>query len=201
MTIDPKTYNAEYYRSSNYADYLERADRYKKTASELADLLRKLGLVNNDSNIVDYGCAVGFLLEGFKELGFKSLLGYEISDWAIKEGRLRGNDIHTWGSFNYDPFGVDVLTALDVFEHMPDDQIVDVVKTLAPKAILARIPSSADGGKTFHLEVSRADPTHVNCKTKEEWIRFFTDLGYRTFLKLNLYTVYDSPGVSCFLIL
>jgi len=88
-----------------------------------------------------------------------------------------------------------------VFEHMSDETIKDVITTLEPKAMVVRIPSSTDGGKTFHLEVSRADPTHINCKTKEQWIVFFQGLGYRTFLKLNLFTVYDTPGVSCLLIL
>jgi cyclopropane fatty-acyl-phospholipid synthase-like methyltransferase len=201
MSVDPKTYDSDYYRSSNYADYLERADRYKKTAYELTDLLRKLNLVQKDSTLVDYGCAVGFLLEGFQEAGYSNVLGYEISDWAVSEGRRRGNRIHYWGYFDADPFATNVLTALDVFEHMTDEQVMDVVQTLNPSAMVVRIPSSTDGGKTFALEVSRADPTHINCKTKEQWIEFFRGLGYRTFLRLNLYTVYDTPGVTCLLIL
>jgi cyclopropane fatty-acyl-phospholipid synthase-like methyltransferase len=201
MSVDPKTYDSDYYRSSNYADYLERADRYKKTAYELTDLLRKLNLVQKDSTLVDYGCAVGFLLEGFQEAGYSNVLGYEISDWAVSEGRRRGNRIHYWGYFDADPFATNVLTALDVFEHMTDEQVTDVVQTLNPSAMVVRIPSSTDGGKTFALEVSRADPTHINCKTKEQWIEFFRGLGYRTFLRLNLYTVYDTPGVTCLLIL
>lgn len=198
---NPDSYDSEYYRSSNYADYLERADRYKKTAYELIDLLRKLNLITKESMIVDYGCAVGFLLEGFKELGYPRILGYEVSDWAVKEGRTRGNNIHYWGSFNYDPYCTKVMTALDVFEHMTDDQVKEVVTTIKPDCMIVRIPSSTDGGKTFSLEVSRQDPTHINCKDKEQWIEFFKQLGYNTFLKLNLYTVYDTPGVTCLLIL
>src|SRR5574337_1480827 len=125
--VDPKIYNSEYYRSSNYADYLERADRYKKTAYELVDLLRRLNLISKDSMIVDYGCAVGFLLEGFKELGYPRLLGYEISDWAVQEGRSRGNNIHYWGAFHYDPFCTKVMTALAVFEHMTDEKVSEAV--------------------------------------------------------------------------
>jgi hypothetical protein len=90
---------------------------------------------------------------------------------------------------------------MDVFEHMTDLQVGTVLRTSKAKAVLARIPSSTDGGKTFHLEVSRADPTHINCKTKEQWIEFFKSFGYQTFLKLNLYCVYDTPGVTCLLIL
>lgn len=200
MTIDPKTYDAEYYRSSNYADYLERADRYKKTATELVGLFRSISLVGEDSLIVDFGCAVGFLLEAFKEHGYRNLAGIEVSDWARGEAKKRGLGILS-SIDQLSSCPVDLLLAMDVFEHMTDQEIHKVFSHANPKAILARIPSSTDGGKTFHLEVSRADPTHINCKTKEQWIQFFTDLGYRTFLKLNLYTVYDSAGVTCLLVL
>ncbi len=194
-------YTADYYKSSNYADYLERADRYKKTAYELADLLRKLSLLDKDSQIVDYGCAIGFLLEGFKELGYSNLIGYEVSDWAISQGRNRGNRIVKWDATHLQTWSADVLTALDVFEHMEDKDILNVLSVLTPKAMVIRIPTSVDDGKTFALKVSQADPTHINCKTKEQWIEFFKKAGYATFLRLNLFTVYDTPGVSCFLCL
>jgi 2-polyprenyl-3-methyl-5-hydroxy-6-metoxy-1,4-benzoquinol methylase len=194
-------YTASYYTTSNYADYLERADRYKKTAYELTDLLRKLSLLNKDSKIVDYGCAIGFLLEGFKELGYSNLMGYEVSDWAILEGQARGNRVAKWDGQPKDGSPTDVLFALDVFEHMEDRDIENVLRLLSPKAMVVRIPSSVDGGQTFALKVSQADPTHINCKTKEQWAEFFKDRGYQTFLRLNLFTVYDTPGVSCFLCL
>lgn len=198
--VAPGTYSEDYYRTSNYADYLERADRYRKTANELADLLQKLSLIDRQSVLLDYGCAVGFLMEGFKELGFQRIHGFEVSEWATKEGRARGNciqtDLNRYGSGNWD-----VMFAMDVFEHMSDEQIDTAISHLNPKAMVVRIPSSTDGGQTFHLEVSRADPTHINCKTKEQWIQFFRNLGYKTFLRLNLFTVYDTPGVTCLLIL
>lgn len=204
MTVDPKVYNADYYKSSNYADYLERADRYKKTAKELAGLLHSLNLIQKDSLIVDHGCAIGFLLEGFKELGYANVLGLEISEWARAEAKKRGNVV--WDSSNYDWVSwvgqrIDLMVSLDVFEHMTDQEVYNLLFFAKPKALLVRIPTSTDGGKSFHLEVSRADPTHINCKTKEQWIELFKSFGYQTFLRLNLFTVYDTPGVSCLLIL
>jgi hypothetical protein len=84
---------------------------------------------------------------------------------------------------------------------MTDQEIAKVLIKTNPRALLVRIPSSTDGGKTFALEVSRQDPTHINCKTKEQWIEFFKEFEYKTFLRLNLFTVYDTPGVTCLLIL
>jgi len=201
MSSTANPYTADYYKSSNYADYLERADRYKKTAYELVDLLRKLGLIDKESYIVDFGCAVGFLLEGFNDHGYREVAGYDVSDWAIAEGRMRGNNITKWDDTVQCARRVSALTALDVFEHMEDDEIRRMLKVLEPECMVLRIPTSVDGGKTFALEVSRQDPTHINCKTKEQWIDFLRDCGYGICLKLNLFTVYDTPGVSCFLAL
>lgn len=198
-SIDPKVYTADYYRSSNYADYLERSDRYKKTAYELTNLLRLLGLVDKDSLIVDFGCAVGFLIEGFKEVGFTNVRGVEVSEWARIEALKRGHSV--FPEMSLIQGRPELLIAMDVFEHMTDQEIKCAVGMAKARGLLVRIPSSTDGGKTFHLEVSRADPTHINCKTKDQWIEFFKGLGYQTFLKLNLYTVYDTPGVTCLLIL
>jgi len=198
--VDPSVYTAEYYQSSNYADYLERADRYKKTAYELAGLFRTISLVDRDSLIIDFGCAVGFLIEGLREAGLKNTIGVEISDWAREIAQKNGLLVHK--SIDDIVFSrPDLLIALDVFEHMTDQEIAKVLTKTNPRALLVRIPSSTDGGKTFTLEVSRQDPTHINCKTKEQWIEFFKEFEYKTFLRLNLFTVYDTPGVSCLLIL
>lgn len=196
-------YPEEYYKTSNYADYLEREGRYKKTAYEIADLLtRKLSLVDQGSLILDYGCAVGFLLEGFKELGFRNVSGVELSDWARKTALNRGNRVISVDEFHAQPpTQVDLMIALDVFEHMTDAEIGKALIQANPKALLVRIPCSTDGGKTFHLDISKQDPTHINCKTKEEWQNLFRDFEFRAWIPLNLYTIYDSPGVySCLVI-
>jgi hypothetical protein len=200
-TVDSSVYDADYYRSSNYADYLERADRYKKTSFELINLFRSINLIDRKSLVVDFGCAVGFLIDGFKELGYNNTIGVEISEWAREQSRLKGHSVFEDVSEISPNLTPDLLLSLDVFEHMCDADVARVIETLKPKSMIVRIPSSVDGGKTFGLEVSRADPTHINCKTKEQWIEFFTSFGYHTFLKLNLYTVYDTPSVTCLLIL
>jgi hypothetical protein len=137
-------------------------------------------------------------MEGFREMGFPNCVGVEISQWAKEEGNKRGNDIRS--SLDELEDRPEIVIALDVFEHMTISEVSKVLD-LNPKALIVRIPTSMDGGKTFHLEVSRQDPTHITCMTKEQWIQVFKNHGYETFLELNLYTIYDSPGVACLLIL
>lgn len=187
-----QSYGPDYFKSANYADYLERGDRYKRTACELVELLRKIGQLDDKSRIIDYGCAVGLLMDGLKEAGCSRVIGIDVSEWARNEAERRGHLV-------YRKFKVrtDILIALDVFEHMTDSEIGDVFWANAPQTFVARIPVSTDG-KEFHLAVSRADPTHINCKTKEQWETMFRALGYLT-TRLHLFSVYDSPGVACLL--
>lgn len=82
----PDDFNEEYFRTLNYVDYLNRRDRYIHTGREIADLLIKLKLLwTEDSYILDYGCAVGFLMEGLISAGCSMVTGYDISEWALQQ--------------------------------------------------------------------------------------------------------------------
>jgi 2-polyprenyl-3-methyl-5-hydroxy-6-metoxy-1,4-benzoquinol methylase len=155
-------------------------------------LMEMLCLVKDDSIILDYGCAVGMLSCGIKRNGYKNVYGFDISPWASQEASKNGvsvlNDI--------DDFNCDLLIGLDVFEHMLDSDISDLINKVSPNVILTRIPCSTNGGKSFHLSISNADKTHINCKNKDDWIKMLNDLGYYE-LRLNLFTIYDTPGVYC----
>jgi 2-polyprenyl-3-methyl-5-hydroxy-6-metoxy-1,4-benzoquinol methylase len=185
-------FDATYYQSANYTDYLERRDRYLRTAAEIVELLIKLCLLTPGDTICDYGCGPGFLVEGFKAQGHVAY-GAEVSEWAMAQAAARDIPVH------HGPIAADIMTALDVFEHMTDAQITEAIRTVNPRVLVARIPCSTDGGKTFHLAVSRRDPTHVNCRTKNQWIAFLGTLGYAAVLRINGYSFYDSDGVACLL--
>ena len=189
-------YNEQYYKTLNYVDYLNKLDKYKHTAKEIVILLEQLCLLDkNNSQILDYGCAVGFLMEGLKEAGCKFVDGYDISEWACEYARESGHNIVNSIVKNK----YDILFALDVFEHMDDNEIYEAILDINPKTIIARIPSSMDEGKTFYLPVSQRDITHVNCKSKQTWISFFKQMNYFA-IKINLCSIYDTDGVTCLLL-
>ncbi len=185
-----------YFKSLNYTDYLDRKDKYLKSAQELRDLLKSFNLINKKTSIMDYGCAVGFLMEGFHSLGYKKIYGYDISKWATREAKNKGLKILK----KIEPRFFNIMICLDVLEHMTDRQIEEVFENYKSDILIVRIPCSIDG-KEFALEVSKHDKTHVNCKTKLEWAKLLSSLGYHTILPLNLLTIYDTPGVKCALCL
>lgn len=189
-------YDKEYYSTGNYKNYLSKKKRYEKTAQDLIELLAKLKCSHKDMKILDYGCATGFLLDGFYNLGYKNTNGYDISDWALSQISRNHNIISLSKETEYD-----VMIMLDVLEHMEDKDINNLFTKVKSKLIFIRIPVSTDGGNSFHLDVSRADPTHINCKEKTEWVSMLGDLGYRTAFELDLQSIYSTDGVFCALLI
>lgn len=189
-------YDKEYYETGNYVDYNERSLKYKKLATELSSLLKQLNLIDEYTSILDYGCATGHLLEGFNSLGYYNICGVDISEYARTQCYNRGLNV----CYPYDDISVDIFIALDVFEHMTDEEIYKILRTTSMDTAIVRMPVASVLGGDFHLDISKKDLTHINCKTSGEW----KDLFYNYFsciLDLNLTSIYSSPGVASLLLI
>jgi hypothetical protein len=185
-------FNEEYYHSINYSDYTFREAKYLKTAQ---DLVNTFNLTPSDK-ILDYGCAVGFLMNGFKKLNINDTYGFDISDWAINESLNKGFTV-TKDENVLDGNGYKLTTVLDVFEHMFDDQVDNVLNKLDTELLVVRIPVKLDGEDDFHLSVSKNDKSHVNCKTKEEWITKIENHNFKYETEITTESIYNAPGVFC----
>lgn len=190
-----ENYTKEYYQTNNYVNYAERQDRYVHLVSELEDLLKKIGLIKKDTMIFDYGCGFGFVSKAFIDLGYKETYSYDISPYATKMATAIGCNMDD------KDFSGNILLALDVLEHMTDEQITNVLTNASSNIIIARIPVADYDCDDFLLEVSKSDKTHINCKDKNGWGDLLYDNGYEKILPLNLFSIYDSPGVFSFIAL
>lgn len=188
-------FDEQYYKSLNYVNYLNREDKYIKLACDLILFLEKEKYINKSTKMLDYGCAVGFLINGIRQQNYECF-GYDISEWAKYEAFKRFKI--TFIENKYNKF--DLMFCLDVFEHMSDNQIVECLSTFDPDILVVRIPCADFNQATYFLEISKNDPTHINCKDKSQWIDFFKKNGYKTFIKLDLLTFYDSTGVMSYII-
>lgn len=187
-------FGEEYYNSGNYEHYSERAPRYHKTAIDISNLLQSVSLINKDSRILDFGCGFGFLSDGFAKIGYSNVSAFDTSEFAVSKAVEIGVNASSRIS------RCDIMIALDVFEHMADSDISSAIATASPDVIVCRIPVSLGDG-AFHLEISKRDKTHINCKTSTEWSHFLMVAGYFSkCMNLNLSTVYSSPGVACLLL-
>jgi len=129
-------FEEDYYKSINYVDYLQRGEKYSKTAKDLQNLLSSISLDNG--KYLDYGCAVGHLIKGFNNLGKSDIIGYDISNWAIKVGKENNLAVTNDRSVLKDSYGVTFI--LDVLEHMEVWQIDDLFNELKTDAFVFRIP-------------------------------------------------------------
>ena len=189
-------YNEAYYCSENYIDYHHREDKYNKLAKELYVYLLDRKLIDTNTTILDYGCAIGFLLCGLKKLGLKNISGYDISTFATAIAKSKGVNILDTPHGDYD-----IMFSLDVFEHMTDDEIITMFNYTSADTLVCRIPVAKGDDPNFYLEVSRADETHINCKNKEQWREFIYGLGYSIIIELELMHIYNSLGVYSFIAL
>lgn len=186
-------FTKKYYTTNNYKDYLLRKDRYKKLAQEMHHFLSTIGLNFKDKSVLDYGCAVGFLMEGLRDLGYSKISGVEISEWAKKIVKSKKFKI-----LNPDIIGKQELTFfLDVLEHIKESDVDKILKKLNTDFLIIRIPVCKNDTEDFFLEISRKDPTHINKKTKNEWTNVFKRNGFEFVCPINLSLIYNSEGVFC----
>lgn len=185
-------FTKEYYQSINYTDYTLREQKYEATA---LDILKSVKVSQEDA-LLDYGCALGFLLKGYRKAGIVNTYGFDISDWALEQTRKdnlnTSSDISIISQREYK-----LTTVLDVFEHMFDEEVNTVLTQLTTDRLAVRIPVKLEGEDDFHLEVSRKDASHVNCKTEADWIEFINRHGYTFDSYLNTESIYSSPGCFC----
>jgi len=189
-------YDKEYFTSKNYINYLDRQEKYRRTAEEMIELLKKIGMIDKSKRVLDYGCAVGFLSKALLDCGYK-VDSYDISEWALDQAREKGCNVVTSPEAHYH-----TGFFMDVLEHMDNKDIDKMFDQISFDYMVVRIPVSDEADPNrFFLEVSRKDPTHINCATTNTWIQRFKGWGYNNCLRLNLNTIYDSPGCFCALIL
>ena len=175
---------------SNYRDYVAR--KYEQCCLDLISL----GM-EKQHRIIDFGCATGALLKEFIKRGYINVCGTDVSYWAINYGRT------TYGLTDYQiqyynpnllEAGADWIIALDVFEHIGDEELQNILGLIRCDRLMIRVPISAEEDGPFVLEVSRNDQTHVQCHTKQWWLALFEPFA-RLERRVSLSTIHDSDGV------
>lgn len=127
--------------------------------------------------VLDIGCAKGFLVEAFRAQGVQAAFGADISLYAVCEGeatvrgRLMVADVQA--GIPLRSASCDLITALDLFEHLPD-----------PKPALREIGRILRSDGAAYLKICHPrhpnvyrDPSHVNVQPLGYWRRAFRQAG------------------------
>lgn len=122
------------------------------------------------------GCAKGFLVKAFRGIGVEAW-GMDISTYAISRSPIDVMKYVAWGDVcdmsEYDDNEFDLVTAIDLLEHIPEKLIEKAITELvrvSSKYIFTR----------QHLEwnkKARADKTHKTIHPAEWWIARFETHG------------------------
>ncbi len=186
-------FNETYYSSGNYNNYLER-----KFDEQADNIINIFNLEKNDK-ILDYGCALGGLLNALKEKGYENLTGTDISFWAIESGKQKYNLNLQHYNRNLLTENWDVIILLDVLEHVNTEELDKIILLLSrieiAKGIIIRLPVSKNESEDFVLECSKKDKTHIQCHCKEWWKTKFKEYNFNIDQVITMDTMYESEGV------
>ena len=127
-----------------------------------------------DSEVIDVGCGMGLYMQAW-DLAGVGTVGLEMSDWAVK----RQTSFSFGEVFQQDitkpllrDFRGDLVTALDILEHLPYDKLDFAIENLKKlgSQFLTSIPYLGDP----NLD---ADHTHIIRESKDWWVKKFAEHG------------------------
>lgn len=183
-------------QTSNYRDY--RKIKY----SRLCDALIQTCKILRNDKLIDFGCGTGALVYEFKKRGFHNIKGTDMSYWAIEWGQQNLGLMKELEHYNRNMLAEpkDFCIMLDVLEHIPSVEEIQLILGLnrrsLRKHLIIRIPISAKEGLDYYLKVSRNDKTHVQCHSREWWIKLFKTCEYQLMREFRQKSViWSSKGV------
>jgi 2-polyprenyl-3-methyl-5-hydroxy-6-metoxy-1,4-benzoquinol methylase len=172
------------YYDEHYFDRYHRGYSFAKMRPYFGVIAKTLARMFKPQQMLDVGCARGYLVHIFQELGVAAY-GIDISEYALSsapeevQGKLlKVNIDHERLPFESGIF--DLITCLDVVEHLANnDQAISemgrVLKT--DGALYISVPSKL--ADSLLGIIAAKDPSHINIRSKDSWIETLDLLGFR----------------------
>src|SRR5215510_13553367 len=171
-------YDKEYYEAHYNPPYKRSETRWLDFFNHIADeLVRSL----KPQTVLDVGCAIGFLVEAFWRRGVRAY-GIDLSNYAIRQipEELKGfcavRSVLEPLPESF-PLAYDLITCIEVLEHMSHDEGQAAVKNVASKTRCILFSS------TPHED--RVEPTHVNVRPVIYWLESFAAVGFYPDLRFD----------------
>ena len=160
------TFGEEYYRHGFGPIPYERNDHWLSFFNRVADeLIRTV----RPHRVFDAGCAMGFLVESFRDRGVDAW-GADISDYAINNVRTDVRPFCRVGSIT-EPLAehYDLITCIEVIEHIPESNVRVGIQRLTEAADTIFFSSTPDDFD---------EPTHVSVQLPVYWLKLFAEFGF-----------------------
>ena len=176
-------YNEDYYERgqelgiSGYSNYRWLPGLTVPMCKTIADDL----FLDKNSSILDFGCAKGFLVKAFKDLGYDSY-GIDVSEYAIKNCHPDVSDrckLYTGKSISeaFDKRFNFVLSK-DVFEHIPYEVIDKVLIDIRNHTdrLYTIVPLGTNG--KYIIPSYENDVTHIIREPMDWWVEKIRKAGF-----------------------
>jgi ubiquinone/menaquinone biosynthesis C-methylase UbiE len=132
------------------------------------------------TSVLDLGCAKGFLVEAFLDLGIGDVRGIDISEYAINDSSdkvkkyLIVGDVEKEFPFKDNSF--DLITSVDLFEHLynPTSVLKEAYRTLKKNGKMFLIICG------FYSPNATKDKSHINIKPLREWGKLIEKEKFKT---------------------
>ena len=140
------------------------------------------------SNVLEYGCAHGFLVKCLNDYGVNTY-GVDISEFAIKNSLAdisdkvtiikNNNLINAIKKFKFNKKVFDWIISKDVFEHIPQKELKNILNQMnkITKNLFVIVPLG-DNSK-YRIQQYHLDKTHIIIKNEEWWINLFEKNGFK----------------------
>ena len=139
-----------------------------------ARLLQSLGC----ESVFEFGSGLGFFLSACQRVGLDNHVGYDINpyerDFAISKGIIPMNYLLAKGELIL-VAQYDAIYSTEVFEHMTDEEISEVMPILSQVCKKYFYFTSTPHATTPEWD---SEWGHINLKTKEQWIALFDRFGF-----------------------
>lgn len=178
-------YTEGYYTGDpHYGAYVHYRNDKPNTMRNMKKILKKIQMQKSNSTLLDVGCAYGFFIDLALANGFDAY-GFDASSYAIREAKTLVGDrakLGTVQSVTYGKRSFDVISLLDVFEHLSDpvkdlrklrsvlkDDGIIVIATGDSDSFMARLLKRR---WTFYVP-----PQHLFFYNRSTLTRFLTSVG------------------------
>ncbi len=149
----------------------------RRTFKEAFAFIDYLGL-NENSYVLDFGCAKGFIVKALRELEIKAD-GCDISEYALQFAPENSWNCSTDQSWEEHKNQYTHIIIKDVLEHLTKDQLQETLqkfKIVAPK-IMCVVPLGDNG--IFRIPEYHTEISHLIAEDENWWRNAFWQGGWR----------------------
>ncbi len=183
-------YNKSYFDDKTlgigYGGY-KNDGRFKNTAKKFIKFFK----LKKNMNVLEIGCAKGYLLDEFSKKNINSY-GVDISNYAISKNRKMRRKfvkvLNVEKGIPYNESFFDLVISKDTLPLIKKSKIKGLIKEINrvvknEKNVFLQIQGVSHKKRAYLM--NKWDPTHHLCLTSKEWLRKLKSYGYQGLIEIK----------------